>query len=277
MARREIRRESSGGCVHRLQPARADRSGEDTEHGKGDMNSTPAPFVTQRFLAGCRLAREFTDRSRTAFGLPVLPAVLAGAQLALAARFSARVSLAFLTLFLVGSTNAAYATDEISGNRLPTGLTQESAEPQPSFTDLALAIKPGDWIRIEDQAGVRTTGRLTRLTPDEIRIEAAGSEKVLPRRDVRVVSRLQGSSRRGMLIGMGVMVPLLALSECRGGKNHYCGEGLEAGLVLGVGLGACAGALLPRSTTLYRAGKSEVRISPVLSRQAVGIGAHLSW
>ena len=185
--------------------------------------------------------------------------------------------VAFLALLILGGPNAAQARDEIRGSGILAALNQESAQAPMSFQDLATSIKPGDQVRIEDHAGARITGRLTRLTPDEIRIEAGGSEQVMASRDVRVVSRLQGSVRRGMLIGMGVMVPLLAFSECRGGKNHYCGEGLEWGVVLGAGLGACAGGLLPRTTTVYRAGKGEARLAPVLSRHAVGIRAQLSW
>ena len=44
------------------------------------------------------------------------------------------------------------------------------AQPLRSFQDLALRVNLGDRLRIEDQSGARTTGRLTRLTRDEITI-----------------------------------------------------------------------------------------------------------
>lgn len=185
--------------------------------------------------------------------------------------------VALLAPFLLGGPAAAQATDEIRGSRIQAPFSQDTAEAPMSFQSLLPSIKPGDRVRIEDHAGATITGRLTRLTADEIRMEAGGREQVIASRDVRVVSRIQGSVRRGMLIGLGVMVPLLALSECRGGKNHYCAEGVEWGVILGAGLGACAGGLFPRSTTVYRAGKSEARLAPVLSRHAVGIRAQLNW
>ncbi len=153
----------------------------------------------------------------------------------------------------------------------------EKAQPLESFQDLALRVQLGNQVRIEDNSGVRITGRLTRLSPDEIAIEAESGERLFASRDVRVVSRRQGSILRGALIGAGALAALGAISECRGGKNHYCGEGLGMGLIFGAGLGGCTGSFFPRTTTVYRARERQAFLSPVLSRQGVGVRVGLSW
>ncbi len=172
--------------------------------------------------------------------------------------------IAALVVLLLPAPSVAQATDE-------------SARPLESFHDLALRVQLGHQVRIEDNSGVRITGRLTRLSPDEIAIEAEGGERLVASRDVRVVSRRQGSILRGALIGAGSLAALGAISECRGGKNHYCGEGLGMGLIFGAGLGGCAGSFFPRLTTVYRAPKRQASLSPVLSRHAVGVRVGLSW
>ena len=64
----------------------------------------------------------------------------------------------FLTLMLVASSQA-------------------SAQALQSFEDLALRVNLDDQLQVEDQSGVKATGRLTQLTRDEIAIqtEAGGS------------------------------------------------------------------------------------------------------
>ena len=49
--------------------------------------------------------------------------------------------------------------------------SQGSAQALQSFEDLALRVNFDDQLRVEDQSGVKATGRLTRLTGDAMAIQ----------------------------------------------------------------------------------------------------------
>jgi hypothetical protein len=187
------------------------------------------------------------------------------------------LGVASLVLFFLPAPVAAQAANAKGGSPVEVASSGGAAEPVQSFHDLALRIRPGHQVRIEDQAGASMTGRLTRLTPNEITIENEDGERLFASQDVRTVSRRHGSARWGALIGAGALATLGAISECRGGEDKYCGEGVGMGLIFGAGLGACAGALILRTTTVYGAGEKQAFLSPVLSRHAVGVHAGLSW
>ena len=79
-----------------------------------------------------------------------------------------------------------------------------SAQPLQSFQDLALRVNLDDRLRIEDESGARTTGRLTRLTRDEITISTDAGEKRFTSSTVREVAVRRSLRRKGVLIGAGV-------------------------------------------------------------------------
>ena len=90
-----------------------------------------------------------------------------------------------------------------------------------STQDLALRINLEDQLRIEDGSGVRTTGRLTRLTPDAITIQTEAGEKRFESDTVREVAVRGHAMRKGALIGAGVFAVLGVIANC----SHEAGAG----------------------------------------------------
>jgi hypothetical protein len=159
---------------------------------------------------------------------------------------------------------------------LPTAMTPSrgSAQAPGPFDDLALRVDLGDRVRIEDLSGVRTAGRLTRLTGDEVTIETDAGERHFTSAVVREVAVRGYSLGRGALVGAVAFPVLLALSPgCR--SDPDCVP--IAAAPFGAGLGLAAGALIPRMTTIFRAQEPHATVSPVLSRGAIGIRASLRW
>ena len=115
-----------------------------------------------------------------------------------------------------------------------------SAQPLQSFQDLALRINLDDRLRIEDQSGARTTGRLTRLTRDEITISTDVGEKHFTSATVREVAVRRNSRRKGVLIGAGVGAILGALAACVGPERSECADGPMILGAFGGGVGARA-------------------------------------
>ncbi len=153
------------------------------------------------------------------------------------------------------------------------GLAQSG---QPSFEDLVRRVKLGSKVRIEDRSGARITGRLTRLTPDEVTIETNGDEKHSFRQEtVRQVATIRQFRRRGALIGAGVGLAMGALSDCRGGENQHCDVDLP--ILLGAGVGAIAGAIVHSTRVVYTAEETRAWVAPLVSGRRVGVSAGLRW
>ena len=66
--------------------------------------------------------------------------------------------------------------------------SQGSAQALQSFEDLALRVNLDDQLRVEDQLEVKATGRLIRLTRDEIAIQTNAGEKRFASDTVRAVA-----------------------------------------------------------------------------------------
>ena len=81
-----------------------------------------------------------------------------------------------------------------------------------SFEDLALRVNLDDQLQVEDQLGVKATGRLTRLTRDEIAIQTEAGEKRFASDTVRAVAVRGHALRKGALIGAGVFAVLGAVA-----------------------------------------------------------------
>ena len=149
-----------------------------------------------------------------------------------------------------------------------------SAQPLQSFQDLALRVNLDDRLRIEDQSGARTAGRLTRLTGDEMTIETDAGEKRFTSATVREAAVRGYSLGKGALIGAGVFAVLFAAAPaCR--SNPHCIP--IAAAPVGAGVGLVVGALIPRMTTVFRAPEKRASFSPEFSRGAIGVRASLRW
>ena len=149
-----------------------------------------------------------------------------------------------------------------------------SAQPLQSFQDLALRINLDDRLRIEDPSGARTTGRLARLTLDEITLSTGVGEKRFTSATVREVAVRRNWRRKGVLIGAGVFAVLFAVAPaCR--SNSDCIP--IAAAPVGAGVGLAVGALIPRMTTVFRAQEKRTSFSPEFSRATIGAQASLRW
>jgi hypothetical protein len=178
----------------------------------------------------------------------------------------AGVGLALSTLIAPSTTVYASPIDMASAGRV--------AQPPGLFDELALRVNLDDRIRVEDRSGARTTGRLTRLTGDEMTVETNAGEKRFTRDDVRAVAVRSYPLGMGALIGAGVFAAALAASpSCRSDPDCIP----IAAAPFGAGVGLAVGALIPRMTTVFRAQEKPVSFSPELSRGAVGVRASLRW
>jgi hypothetical protein len=137
---------------------------------------------------------------------------------------------------------------------IPTrGAAQGAAQVQ-SFDDLGLRINLGDELQVNDQSGLRTRGRLIRLTRGEIVLQTDAGEKRFTSDSVREVALRSHSLRRTALIGAGVFAILGVVATCAHERGDNCVlVGSLGAAPIGAGAGLAAGALLPRMRTIYRA------------------------
>ena len=137
-----------------------------------------------------------------------------------------------------------------------------------SFEDLALRVNLDDELQIEDQSGARATGRLSRLTHDEMAIRTDAGEKRFTSDTVREVAVRGHALRKGALIGTGVFAVLGALAVCaHEGGGDCVFVGALGAAPIGAGVGLAMGALISRMRTIYRAPESRASIHGVTRRQ----------
>lgn len=145
------------------------------------------------------------------------------------------------------------------------------------LNELGPRINVDDRIRIEDQTGVRTTGRVTHLTADTITIETSAGDRRFTGEALREVAVRRSPVRLMTLVGAGAGVVAGALLECRGEPQSECPDGVMILGGLGAGCGAITGALIQRTTIVYaRPGRMPV-VVPTISRHGIGIQAGLFW
>ena len=128
-----------------------------------------------------------------------------------------------------------------------------SAQTLPSFQDLALRVNLDDRIRIEEPSGATATGRLTRLTRDELTVQTDAGERRFTSAAVRTITVRRSSRSKGVLIGAGVGAAAGALLACTGQDHEECPDGAILLGALGASVGLAVSALVPRTTTVYRA------------------------
>jgi hypothetical protein len=143
--------------------------------------------------------------------------------------------------------------------------------------DLALRVNLDDQLRVEDQSGVSTTGRLTRLTADEITIQTDAGETHFTRETVRQVAVRHQPIRATVLIGAGAGAALGAALACTGPDREECVDGPIMVGAVGAGLGLAVGALIHRTTIVYPEPEKHTVVWPAISRAAVGVRVSLRW
>jgi hypothetical protein len=143
--------------------------------------------------------------------------------------------------------------------------------------DLALRVNLNDQLRVDDRSGVGTTGRLTRLTADEITLQTAAGEKHFTRETVRQVAVRRQPLRMAVLIGAGAGAATGAVAACKGPDREECADGPIIVGAFGAGLGLAVGALIHKTTIVYPEPEKRTFILPVISRVAVGVRVSLNW
>lgn len=143
--------------------------------------------------------------------------------------------------------------------------------------DLALWVNLDDELRVEDQSGVRTTGRLTRLTADEITVHTDVGEQHFTRETLRQVAVRHQPFRMAVLIGAGAGAATGAVAACTGPERGECADAPIIAGAFGAGLGLAVGALRHQTTIVYPEAEKRTFILPVISRHAVGVRVSLYW
>lgn len=143
--------------------------------------------------------------------------------------------------------------------------------------DLALRVNLNDRLLVEDASGGRTTGRLTRLTADEITLQTAAGEKHFTRETVRQVAVRRQPLRMAVLIGAGAGAATGAVAACTGPEREECADAPIMAGAFGAGLGLAVGALIHKTTIVYPEAEKRTLVLPVISRDAVGVRVSLYW
>ena len=165
-----------------------------------------------------------------------------------------------------------------SANRLSISPSRDTIGAQASLLeDLALRVNLDDQLRVDDRSGVRTTGRLTRLTADEITLQTAAGEKHFTRETVRQVAVRRQPLRMAVLIGAGAGAATGAVAACTGPEREECADAAIIAGAFGAGLGLAVGALIHKTTIVYPEAEKRTLILPVISRDAVGVRVSLYW
>lgn len=163
-------------------------------------------------------------------------------------------------------------------SRVPAPPARAAGDAHASWLEeLALRVNLGDQLRVEDSAGVRITGRLTRLAADEITIDTGAGEKRFTRETVRQVAVRHHPFRLAVLIGAGVGAVSGAIAACTGPAREECVDAPMMAGGLGAGLGFAAGALIHRTTVVYPEAEQRALVSPMISRDRVGVRVGLRW
>ena len=143
--------------------------------------------------------------------------------------------------------------------------------------DLALRVNLDDQLRVDDRSGVGTTGRLTRLTADEITLQTAAGEKHFTRETVRQIAVRRQRIRMAVLIGAGAGAAIGAVAGCVGPDREECADAPIIGGAFGAGLGLAGGALMHKTTIVYPEAEKRTLVLPVISRDAVGVRVSRRW
>lgn len=128
-----------------------------------------------------------------------------------------------------------------------------SAQLVTSFAELPLRINRADQVRVVDQSGARTTGRVVSFGRDGLSITTDNGERRFADESVRRVDRRGRSKAKGALVGAGVFAVLGAVA-CSKNETSGCEAWpvLDA-LFFGAPLGMLVGSWVPSMRPVYRA------------------------
>jgi len=142
-----------------------------------------------------------------------------------------------------------------------------AAQVRDSFDLLPLRVNLGDRVRIEDQSRVTTTGRVERLTREEIALQTGSGERRFASTDVREVAVRGYRLRRSALIGAGALAVVSTVTVCTREDHDNCALAGLAAAPIGAGLGLIVGSLVPQMKTVYRAPEPGAAVAaPTLTR-----------
>lgn len=176
---------------------------------------------------------------------------------------------------LISSMKAVYRAPE--GRAPLAGAPAARGERASLLEDLALRVNLDDSVRVEDRSGGRTTGRLTRVTADEIEIQAADGAKHFTRESIRQVAVRRRPIRAAVLIGAGAGVATAVVAACAGSDREACEDSPILGGAVGAALGLAVGALIHRTTVVYPETGTQALLLPAISRHAAGVRVSLQW
>ena len=145
------------------------------------------------------------------------------------------------------------------------------------FEDLGLRVNLDDRLRVEDQSGVGTSGRLTGLTTDAITIQTSAGEKHFTRETVRQVAVRRQPIRMAVLIGAGAGAALGAAIACTGPEHEECVDGPIMVGAVGAGVGLAVGALIHRTTIVYPEPEKRTMVWPAISRHGAAVRVSRRW
>lgn len=152
--------------------------------------------------------------------------------------------------------------------------TMPAWQPGP-LDELALRVNVGDRVQVTDESGIRSNGRVVRLTGRELGLETTQGDVSLSAGRVREVRVRRYPMRIGALVGAAAMTIALAASpHCRS-EDSDCQP--LAALPIGAGVGGAVGALIPRMAPVFRASQAQAAVVPVVGRGRYGVGASLRW
>jgi hypothetical protein len=158
-----------------------------------------------------------------------------------------------------------------------------SVQPSPAVSsaslleDLALRVNLDDQLRVDDQSGGRTIGRLTRLTADEITIQTDAGEKHFTRETVRQIAVRHQPTRMAVLIGAGAGATAGAIAACTGPEREECADAPLIFGALGAGFGLAVAPLIHKTTVVYPEREKQTFLLPTISRGAVSVQVTRRW
>ena len=165
-----------------------------------------------------------------------------------------------------------------AGREVPASVSSPFVDVQASlFDDLALLVNIDDHLRVTDQSGDRTTGRLTHLTDDSLTIETAAGARQFTRAALREVGLRRQPLRMAVLIGASAGLAAGAIAGCAGPDREECADAPIIVGGLGAGLGLAVGALIHNTTTVYPEARTRTRVTPAFSRQAASVRVSRWW
>lgn len=134
-----------------------------------------------------------------------------------------------------------------------------SAQSASSFWATLNTLQPGEKIQIIDTHSKRHSGLFASISETSISYTDSGGQKTIPQQDVRSIKLMENKHRlRKTLIfagiGAGAGAGIGAASVQQTGSiilSVSRGKGAAVGAIIGGGIGAIFGAVLPSHSTLY--------------------------